>query len=323
MTLETWLTARRISSKFTDWRAYTTSEAAPSSVSLKLARAFVKAHVRPPRENRPYPHWAIDTEALGGIARGRGRHFRISGAMAVALAEAGYPFVGIDGGELLVQCDLVGLTLPGRLWFRDLTRPGVPFWAGSRAEVAAALDGVPEGTKPPRLASPVRPDPDAIPVWPPSVLQTSIEQVTRESRRKREAPWLPSRRAVVICMTWLETFARPAAGKRFLDKSIVETWSGEYVSRIDIMAAAALLGYELTGDREAKWTWKDRRHVTSYMPAGREVRQLVREPVDVKAEVASWAKRLGRESIVPYKEWWPDAEPEQVARSIRHQLDDE
>jgi hypothetical protein len=322
MTLDSWLIGRRIISKFTEWRAYTTVEAAPTSVSLKLTRDFVKAHVRPPRENRAYPHWAIDTEALGGIARGRGRHFRISGAMAVALAEAGYPFVGIDGGELLVQCDLVGLTLPGSLWFRDLTRPGVAFRAGSRAEVAAVLDGLPQGTKPPRLTSDIREDPAAVTLWPPQVMQASIEQVTLESRRKRESPWLPSRRAVAICMSWLDTFARPAAGKRFLDKSVVETWSREYVSRIDIMTAAALLGYELTGDREAKWTWKDRRHVTSYMPAGRAVRQLVREPVDVKAEVALWAERFGRESIVPYKDWWRDAEPEQIDRAIRFHLDD-
>lgn len=324
MKMDKWIKGTQNEAVFAGLGRFAECEDVPTKQALELARDFVKRHVRPARPDREYPHWAIDTESLGWVVlpgRRRG-DIRLSGALAMALAEAGFQLKPLNSLAVLVQLDLVGMKPPARMFVHDLSRPGATIRISSSADVAAVLDGAPPGRPAPRRTDYFRPDGDIPPVWPPTVIPASVEKLRFYTLRHGKAGLadrLPYRQRVAICLSWLEEFARPAAKAKNLGKTIIEHWSGEYVSQVDFLTAATLLGYEISDDaHHPLGTWKDRKHMTSYTAPGKEVRERVRPPVDLASEADTWARRLGRDTIAPYSEWWPDANPEDVERVARN-----
>ena len=160
MKMNEWMKGNKLADVFLGLGRFAECEDVPTDRALKLSRDFVAKHVRAPLETREYKHWAMDTESLGWlVVSPRSREdIRLSGALAWALAEAGFELKPLHALAVLVQVDLVNMKPPARVHFYDLTKSSGGFWTVNGAEVAAVLDGRPKYYKAPKPATYFRPD---------------------------------------------------------------------------------------------------------------------------------------------------------------------
>lgn len=122
------------------------------------------------------------------------------------------------------------------------------------------------------------------------------------SAAKGRGHWigLPQLRRVVVGMAWMDAFTTQGAALKHLPKSYAETWSGKYLSGVEMMVAAAALGYRVSGRELGNWKYVQRRHQLDP-----DLVQHGGRPFDVLAQHERLVRKLNRVELVPYAAWWP------------------
>ena len=127
-----------------------------------------------------------------------------------------------------------------------------------------------------------------------------VQSLTSAAKGRGHWTGLPQLRRVVVGMAWMDAFTTPGAALKHLPKSYAEAWSGCYLSGVEMMVAAAALGYRVSGRELGNWKYLERRHQldTSLVQRGGR-------PFDVLAQHELLVKKLNRLELVPYAAWWP------------------